>query len=187
MKNLSNDVRTMSKIETKARRESGAATRCGKGSAIHDNPLWAGAPRDSGASPRETGARAISWTLKVHHCREHDATLSLALVGDHCDVAPSPAAREDATQQRQLDAWEMALCGLINRRCREVLTIGVEKRVERQHSFPESSERRSRHWCDLDDAADVIGHDAPARLSMAHRSHEERRGEPLVHELDLSA
>ena len=54
---------------------------------------------------------------------------------------------------------KVALCGLINRRCREVLTIGVEKRVERQHSFPESSERRSRHWCDLDDAAGVIGHD----------------------------
>ena len=61
MKIISNDVRVRaSKIETKARRESGAAIRCGEGSAIHDHPLWAGAPRDSGASPRETGARAIS-------------------------------------------------------------------------------------------------------------------------------
>ena len=63
--------------------------------------------------------------------------------------------------------------------------IGVEKRVERQHSFPESSERRSRHWCDLDDAAGVIGHDAPPRLITAHRSHEERVGEPLMHKLHL--
>ena len=78
---------------------------------------------------------------------------------ENCDVVPSAAAQNDMKQLRQLGRLELALCGLINRRCREVLTIGVEKRFERQHSFPESSERRSRHWCDLDDAAGVIGHD----------------------------
>ena len=78
------------------------------------------------------------------------------------------------------------MCGLINRRCREVLRIGVEKRVERQHSFPESSERRSRHWCDFDDRAGVIVYDIPPRLITAHRPHEERVGEPLMHKLHLA-
>ena len=45
---------------------------------------------------------------------------------ENCDVAPSAAAQNDMKQLRQLGRLELALCGLINRRSREALAIGVE-------------------------------------------------------------
>ena len=86
-------------------------------------------------------------------------------------------------QLRQLSRLELALCGLINCRSREALAIGVESALRgRLESFG----RRCQRWCDIDDRAGVINRDASLRLVMAHRSHEERVGEPLVHELHVT-
>ena len=45
---------------------------------------------------------------------------------ENCDVVPSAAAQNDMKQLRQLSRLELALCGLINRRSREAIAIGVE-------------------------------------------------------------
>jgi hypothetical protein len=68
------------------------------------------------------------------------------------------------------------------RRLRSALKRALSGRLISAESFG----RRFRRWCDLDDRAGVVGHDAPPRLITAHRSHNERVGEPLVHELHLA-
>ena len=108
------------------------------------------------------------------------------MLDDECDVAPSAAAQKVAKQLRKLGVWELALCSLINRRCREALAIGVESALSGRLISAESFGRRCRRWCDFDDRAGVIAHDAPPRLITAHRSHEERVGEPLMHKLHLA-
>ena len=45
---------------------------------------------------------------------------------DKCDVAPSAAAQDVVKQLRQPGRLELAWCGLVNRRSREALAIGVE-------------------------------------------------------------
>ena len=50
---------------------------------------------------------------------------------DQREVASSTAVQADATQPAQLGVGGKSLFRLINRRSREVLTIGVEKRVKR--------------------------------------------------------
>ena len=80
----------------------------------------------------------------------------------------------------------MAWCGLINRRSREALAIGVESALSGRLISAESFGRRCRRWCLLGDGAGVIVHDVPPRLITAHRPHDERVGEPLMHKLHLA-
>ena len=105
---------------------------------------------------------------------------------ENCDVVPSAAAQNDMKQLRQLGRLELALCGLVNRRSREALAIGVESALSGRLISARAFGRRCRRWCDFDDRAGVIGHNLPPRLFTAHRSHEERVGEPLMHKLHLA-
>jgi hypothetical protein len=64
-------------------------------------------------------------------------------------------------QLRQLSRLELALGGLINRRSREALAIGVESALSGRLISAESFGRRFRRWCDFDERARVNGHDLP--------------------------
>ena len=80
---------------------------------------------------------------------------------ENSDAAPSAAAQNNMKQLRQLGRLELALCGLINRRSREALAIGVESALSGRLISAEPSGE------DVD--AGAILTTEQASLAMIHR------------------